>query len=82
MPLEALEGLLSHRIFECPVLADPIGALAHLQQRAHVLPGDRNGGTAEYQEFFTLRKNANTNLPILRQAKFEYGKLRCEELRA
>ena len=59
------------------VLADPIGALAHLQlARARVLSGDKNRGKAEYHEFLTLWKNADPDLPVLRQARAEYAKLR------
>lgn len=59
------------------VLADPIGALAHLQlARARVLSGDKNGGKAEYVEFLSLWKNADPDLPVLRQARAEREKLR------
>ncbi len=81
--LEAGRGLEAEaefqKVLDHPgvVLADPIGALAHLQlARARVLSGDRDGGTAEYQEFLTLWRNADTDLPILIQARVEYGKLR------
>jgi eukaryotic-like serine/threonine-protein kinase len=56
--------------------ADPIGALAHVQLgRAFALSGDTMKGKAAYQDFFTLWKDADPDVPILRQAKAEYSKL-------
>jgi eukaryotic-like serine/threonine-protein kinase len=58
------------------VLADPIGALTRLQlARAHVLSGNNNAGKAEYQRFLTLWKNADSDLPVLRQARAEHARL-------
>ena len=58
------------------VVSDPVGALAHLQQgRAFVLSGDMAKATAAYQEFLTLWKDADRDLPILKQAKAELTKL-------
>jgi hypothetical protein len=55
---------------------NPIGALAHLQlARAHALSRDATKARADYQEFFTLWKNADSDIPILNQAKAEYAKL-------
>ena len=48
------------------ILADPVGALAHLQlARALAIPGDRDGASAAYQEFLTMWKDAD--VPILKQ---------------
>jgi hypothetical protein len=56
---------------------DPIGALAHLQLgRALALSGDRNKAKAAYDDFLTLWEGADAEIPILRQAKAEYAKLR------
>ena len=56
--------------------ADPIGALAHLQLgRAFALSGDTIKAKAAYQDFLTLWKDADPDVPILRQAKAEYAKL-------
>jgi DNA-binding winged helix-turn-helix (wHTH) protein/tetratricopeptide (TPR) repeat protein len=58
------------------VLADPIGALAHLQLgRAYALSGDRTKARSAYQDFFTLWKDADLDVPVFRQAKAEYAKL-------
>ena len=56
--------------------ADPIGALAHLQLgRMFVFSGDKSKAKAAYQDFLTLWKDADPDIPILRQAKAEYAKL-------
>ena len=58
------------------VLSDPIGALAHLQLgRAYALSGDRSKARSAYQDFFTLWKDADSDIPVLKQAKAEYAKL-------
>jgi eukaryotic-like serine/threonine-protein kinase len=58
------------------VLNEPIGALAHLQLgRAYALQGDTAKARAAYQDFFTLWKDADPDIPILKQAKAEYAKL-------
>jgi eukaryotic-like serine/threonine-protein kinase len=58
------------------VFADPIGALAHLQMgRAYALSGNKNKARAAYQDFLTLWKDADPDIPILKQAKAEYAKL-------
>jgi eukaryotic-like serine/threonine-protein kinase len=55
----------------------PIGALAHLGLgRAHALQGDSAKAKTAYQDFFTLWKNADPDIPILVQAKAEYSKLK------
>jgi eukaryotic-like serine/threonine-protein kinase len=53
-----------------------IGALAHLELgRAYTLSGDSVKAKAAYQDFLTLWKDADPDLPILKQAKAEYVKL-------
>ena len=55
----------------------PIGALAHLGLgRAYVLQGDTGKASAAYQDFLTLWKDADPDIPILVVAKSEYVKLR------
>jgi eukaryotic-like serine/threonine-protein kinase len=68
-----LQKILNHRGI---VVSDPIGALAHLQlARALALSGDKPKAQAAYQDFLTLWKSADPNIPILKQAKAEYAKL-------
>ncbi len=68
-----------HKVLDRPgiVVADPIGALARLQLgRAFTLSGDKRSAKAAYETFLTLWKDADADIPILRQAKAEYAKLR------
>jgi len=52
------------------------GALAHLQiGRAYALTGDSAKAKAAYQEFFQLWKDANPDIPILKEARAEFAKL-------
>ena len=54
----------------------PLGALAHLQiGRAYAMSGDPAKARAAYQDFFALWKDADPDIPILKQAKAEYAKL-------
>ena len=58
------------------VTNEPIGALAHLQlARARVLTGDSDKAKAAYQDFLDLWKDADPDIPVLKQAKAEYAKL-------
>ena len=58
------------------ILYDPTGALAHLGlARAYALSGDTAKARIAYQDFFALWKNADPDLPILKEAKAEYAKL-------
>ncbi len=58
------------------VLNFPLGALAHLQLgRAYVLTGDSAKAKAAYQDFFNVWKDADPDVPILKEAKAEYAKL-------
>ena len=67
------QKILDHRGM---VGADPIGVLAHLQLgRVFVLSGDTIKAKAAYQDFLTLWKDADPDIPILRQAKAEYARL-------
>ena len=53
------------------------GALAHLQLgRAQVMMGDKEAARKSYQDFVTLWKDADPDIPIYQQAKAEYAKLR------
>jgi eukaryotic-like serine/threonine-protein kinase len=53
-----------------------IGSLAHLGlARAYALAGDKDKSRPAYQDFFTLWKSADSDVPILKQAKSEYANL-------
>ncbi|HZM09412.1 MAG TPA: protein kinase [Candidatus Limnocylindrales bacterium] len=68
------QKILDHRGI---VLNGPIGALARLQLgRACALQGDTPKAKAAYQDFLTLWKDADPDIPILKDAKAEYGKLK------
>ena len=57
-------------------LNEPIAALAHLQVgRACAMQGDIVKARAAYQDFLALWKDADPDIPILKQAKAEYAKL-------
>jgi hypothetical protein len=67
------QKILDHRGI---VLNEPIGALAHLQLgRAYALRGDTAKSCAAYQDFLTLWKDADADIPVLREAKAEYARL-------
>jgi tetratricopeptide (TPR) repeat protein len=64
------QKILGHRGI---VVSDPIGVLVHLQLgRAYVLLRDKPRAKSAYQNFLTLWKEANADIPILRSAKAEY----------
>jgi len=67
------QKILDHRGI---VISDPIGALAHLQLgRAYALSGDKTKAKSAYQDFFTLWKDADPDIPILKHAQAEYANL-------
>jgi tetratricopeptide (TPR) repeat protein len=67
------QKILDHRGI---VVSDPIGALAHLQiGRAFAQSGDTVRARSAYEDFLTLWKNADADLPILNRAKEELGRL-------
>jgi eukaryotic-like serine/threonine-protein kinase len=54
----------------------PVGALAHLGlARASAASGDLAGSRTAYQDFLALWKDADPDIPILKEAKAEYAKL-------
>jgi eukaryotic-like serine/threonine-protein kinase len=58
------------------VLNEPIGALAYLGlARSYALQGDVAKGRASYEQFFRLWKDADPDIPVLRQARSELQKL-------
>ena len=59
------------------VVNSPIGALAHLGLgRAYALSGDKTRAKSAYQDFLTIWKDADPDIPMLKQARAEYAKLR------
>jgi len=67
------QKILDHRGI---VVNSPIGALAHLQLgRAFVMQGDTAKARAAYKDFLALWKDADPDIPILKEAKVEYAKL-------
>jgi len=67
------QKILDHRGI---VRNSPIGALAHLQLgRAYAMQGDTAKARAAYNDFLTLWKDADPDIPILQQAKTEYASL-------
>ena len=67
------QKILDHRGI---VVSDPVGALAHLQLgRAYTLSGDQINARSAYQDFLTFWRDADPDIPILKQAKGEYAKL-------
>jgi predicted Zn-dependent protease len=58
------------------VMNFPWGALARLGlARAYALQGDTVKARTAYQDFLTLWKDADPDIPVLKQAKVEYAKL-------
>ena len=67
------QKILDHRGV---VINGPIGALAHLGLgRAYVLAGDTAKPKIAYQDFLALWKDADPDIPILKEAKSEYAAL-------
>ena len=58
------------------LVSDPMGAVARLQLgRALALSPDKTKAKTAYQDFLTLWKDADSDIPILKQAKGEYAAL-------
>lgn len=67
------QKLLDHRGL---VGTDEIGALAYLQMaRAHRMMGDKAPARKWYEDFLDLWRDADPEVPILKQAKSEYANL-------
>ena len=67
------QKILDHRGI---VVIEPIGALAHLQVgRAYAMQGETDKARAAYQDFLTLWKDADPDIPIFKEAKAEFTKL-------
>jgi len=67
------QKILKHRGI---VISDVIGALAQLQMaRAYTISGDKAKARSAYQDFLSLWKDGDPDIPILKQAKAEFAKL-------
>ena len=67
------QKILDHRGI---VFGDPVGAMARLQLgRAFALSGDKTKAKTAYQDLLTLWKDADADIPILKQAQAESAKL-------
>jgi hypothetical protein len=67
------QKVLDHRGI---VLNFVTGSLVHLQiARAYAMAGDTAKSKAAYQDFFTLWKDADPDLSVLKEANMEYAKL-------
>jgi len=54
----------------------PQSPLAHVGlARAYALEGDTAASRSEYEKFFAWWKDADPDIPILKQAKAEYARL-------
>jgi eukaryotic-like serine/threonine-protein kinase len=75
-PAEAageFQRILDHRSI---VLVDPLDAMARLQlARARALSGDVLNAKSAYDDLFTVEKNADPDIPLLREARAEYARL-------
>ncbi len=59
------------------VLNYPLGALAHLGlARGYKSSGDLQNSRQAYLDFLSLWKDSDPDIPILKQAKAEYAKLK------
>jgi serine/threonine protein kinase/tetratricopeptide (TPR) repeat protein len=55
----------------------PLGALARLQlARSYALAGHSGKARSTYEDFFALWRDADPTIPVLKQAKAEFAKLR------
>ena len=75
-PAEAaaeFQRILDHRSI---VLVDPMDAMARLQlARALALSGDTVKAKSAYSDLLTLWKNADPDIPVLKEARAEYARL-------
>jgi DNA-binding winged helix-turn-helix (wHTH) protein/tetratricopeptide (TPR) repeat protein len=64
------QKILDHRGI---VISDPIGALARLQLgRSYAVSGNKGKAKSAYENFLTLWQDADSDIPILKQANTEY----------
>jgi eukaryotic-like serine/threonine-protein kinase len=66
---QEFKRLMDARSFYC----DPLASLAKLGlARAYAMQGDKVNSRLAYQDFLALWKDADPDVPLLRQAKAEY----------
>jgi len=71
-----LPRLCNSRFRPSVVSNEIIGVLAHLgRARAYALSGDQSKARSAYQDFLALWKDADPDIPILKQASSEYAAL-------
>jgi hypothetical protein len=73
----AAAGAEFQKLIDHPSLVwnEPIGALAYLQLgRAYAMQGDGVKAKKAYHDFFALWKDADPDIPVLKQAEAEYAK--------
>jgi eukaryotic-like serine/threonine-protein kinase len=71
--VEEFQKILKHRGL---VISDPIGALARWKLgQAYVLMGDTAKAKTSYEDFLSLWKDADGDIPVLIQAKAEYARI-------
>jgi hypothetical protein len=58
-----------------PTVMECFRLSASSSHRAYAMQGDTAKAKAAYQDFLTLWKDADPDIPILKQAKAEYAKL-------
>ena len=59
------------------IVSDPVGALARLQLgRALALSGDERKARTAFEDFLNLWRDADPDIPVLKQARAEYAALR------
>ena len=72
------QKILDHRGI---VISDPAGAVAHLElARAYMLSGNKSRAGQAYRGFLLLWKDADPDIPILKQAYAEYSNLSDEKV--
>ena len=68
------QKILDHRGFDMLSSFYPLAYLG--LARAYALQGDTTKSRTAYQDFFALWKDADPDIPILKDAKSEYAKLK------
>ncbi len=58
------------------IYTDPLTSLAKLGlAKAYALQGDKSRSRLAYQDFLALWKDADSDVPLLKQARDEYAKV-------